>query len=126
MMIGLIQLFYVPDSTTTEPGLKSNWNVTWLMSREYRIWVLCGNDTVHSSGVGANKYNQPFFFLDFEYNYGKQEAWIYQIYLRHSGFSSLFWALAVFQTWKTETMLKSPSQQFFVVIPNTATRLKVS
>jgi hypothetical protein len=46
-----------PD--TTEPGFKSKYVMTVLISVPYRICVLCGNATVHNSGVGCSTYTHP-------------------------------------------------------------------
>ena len=46
------------------PGRSSMNAVIRLMSAAYKIWVRCLRTCVHSSGVGASRYTQPFPSLD--------------------------------------------------------------
>lgn len=57
----------LPDSTTTDPGLRSSSSVIIEISVVYKICVRCGNVTVHNSGLGGSIYIQPLPFFPYIY-----------------------------------------------------------
>lgn len=54
------RLLHLPASITLLPLLIPSQDVMNAISARYRIWVRCGNDIVHSSGVGRRTWMKPF------------------------------------------------------------------